>query len=171
MKNRRTKSQRTTAPRLRAQTQPNPDVTEHNKTSCRTSLRQQESLALKPIRRFSSQGRQTPLPECQLRQTVAIDKLKFQASEIVATPKRRLTTKIGRTKLCCTMPALRTRRLRFARRHINCVDQLTETAEAAAIRRKNQARQLPDFRLVFFLPKCAPLHDLSCPDQVRKFLV
>src|SRR5947208_1840667 len=56
-------------------TEADPKIIEHNKTPVRTLLRQQESLALKPVRRFSLfWERQTPLPPAE-----GIDVLTFLA--------------------------------------------------------------------------------------------
>jgi len=56
-------------------------------------------------------------------------------------------------------------------RQIDGVDQFAEAAEIAPVRRENQARQSPNFRLVLFSWQCFTLDDLALANNIGKFLV
>jgi hypothetical protein len=54
---------------------------------------------------------------------------------------------------------------------INRVNQLTESAEIAAVRGQDQTRKVPDFRFVSFLRQRPALDDLASADKVRELPV
>src|SRR6266581_3811320 len=68
-------------------------------------------------------------------------------------------------------PARLTRETSRRRRGINRVDQLADTSESAAKRRKTQPRQLSKLRFVSFFWKPTTLHNFAGPHDVCELVV
>ena len=54
---------------------------------------------------------------------------------------------------------------------INRIDELTEPAETAAVRSQDQARQIPDLRLVLFLALRGALDDFTTSHDIGEILI